>query len=131
MYIGMLSITIMVLVFQYTLGDIVGYDLVSVQDGHLLKQDVLGILNDANINSILQASATGDYTPEDNSEFDKILNFSVAAAFIGWKIVELITGVTFFNLIYHLGVPLILVGGISIIFYALLVRGILGYIRGV
>lgn len=131
MYIGMLSITIMVLVFQYTLGDVVGYDIVSVQDGHELKQDVLGILNDASINAILQAAATGDYTPEDNSPFDKIVDFSIAAAFIGWKIVELITGVTFFSLIYHLGVPLILVGGLTVVFYALLIRGILGYIRGV
>jgi hypothetical protein len=99
--------------------------------GQPLKPIIVGWLNGGNFNEITLRASQGAYTNSDQSAFDKVLNFSTAAAHVGWDLVLLLTGVYIFSLVYYVGVPIIFVSGITMIYYFFLIRAIVGYIRGV
>ncbi len=48
-----------------------------------------------------------------------------------WELIQLLTGTYIFGFLYLLGVPLIFVTILVVVYFALLARAIVGYIRGV
>lgn len=122
---------------QYVFSDVIGWSMTvqcsdgCAQYGEPMKPYLLSVFSDGTINSVLTDASTGNYSPEDNSPFDKIINFSTAAAFIGWEVVQLLTGTYVFTFLYFMGVPWIFVTGFATLYAVFLIRGIVGYIRGV
>ena len=99
--------------------------------GEPFKPAVLQWLGGGDVNEILGRSSTGDYTNSDNSPFDRVLNFTTAAAHVAWDVIGLMTGTYFFTFMYFMGVPMIIAGGLMLVYSFFLVRAIFGYIRGV
>lgn len=122
---------------QYVFSDVIGWEMTvqcsdgCTQYGEPMKPYLLNVFSTGSINDVLYDASTGNYSPEDNSAFDKIINFSTAAAFIGWEVVQLLTGTYVFTFLYFMGVPWIFVTGFATLYAVFLIRGIVGYIRGV
>ena len=137
----MWTASFMALGAQWMLGDVVGVQMVVVcydttplctdVKGTPMKPYILDFIDDGNINQLTERAVGGSYTNPDASSFDKVLNFSIAAAHVAWDIIGLLSGTFIFGFLYYSGVPLILVVGISLIYVIFLVRAILGYVRGV
>jgi hypothetical protein len=119
------------------LGDVMGVELtIQCSDGcddygEPLKPFILDFVTQGNINAITERAAGGSYTNDDGSSFDRVINFSTAAAHVGWDIILLLTGTYIFSFMYLMGVPMVIVTGIILIYALFLVRAIVGYIRGV
>lgn len=114
---------------QYVLGDVFGVTLVSYQ-GTVLKPYITTFLNEDQINTVTSNIVTSNYTAN-STAFDKIETFSVAAAYVAWELVSLLSGTYIFNFIYLMGVPQIFVVPVVVLYLILLARAIIGYIRGV
>jgi hypothetical protein len=138
MMLGMWMATFATLGAQYMIGDVLGWELtVQCTDsipvdcesirGEPMKKHLLGYIDLANINGILSNSITGT----DGGTIDRIVNSVQAAAYVGWNIIGMLTGTYIFSFLYFMGVPTIFVVGIALVYAVLLVRAIVGYIRGV
>ena len=133
-------ITFMLLGVQYLMGDVFGWDITimctdadvlawkcSDYYGQPIKSNLLGYINTADITSKLDSSLDGT----DNGTIDRLIGFATAAAFVAWNLIAIFSGVTIFQLLWFLGMPFIIVTGIALVYYVLLARAILGYVRGV
>jgi hypothetical protein len=138
MMLGMWMATFATLGAQYMIGDIFGWELtVQCTDsipmdcdsirGQPMKSYLVGYIDLANINGILSDSIAGT----DGGTIDRIVNSVQAAAYVGWNIIALMTGTYIFSFLYFMGVPTIFVVGIALVYAVLLIRAIVGYIRGV
>lgn len=122
---------------QYSMSDVLGWEMtVQCSDGcdeygQPMKPYILDVFTNGNINNIVARSSTGTYSNSDSSDFDKVINFSTAAAHVAWDVILLLTGTYIFNFLYFMGVPLIFVVGFGIAYAVFLIRAIFGYIRGV
>lgn len=97
--------------------------------GTPLKTPIVGWVTDSNINEIVSRASGGDYTG--TGIIDKFVSFAIIAAYVGWDIILLLTGINIFLFMYFMGVPMIFVIGIGLVYSILLIRAIVGYIRGV
>ena len=122
----MLAIGIGISVAQFVYADAYGVVLVGF-DGLPLKDIVLQISNVGTINTLIGQANSLNST---NIQSDP-LGVASAIAGISVTLVELVTGTYVFDILYHLGVPIIFVAGMVILYVALLARAILGWIRGV
>ena len=139
--ITMWSISFGILGAQFLIGDVLQVEMVvncsdntqMCQDikGLPLKPYILGGLNVDQVNTVVGNSITGNYQPDDNTPFDKIKDFGIAAAFIGWELVTLITGTYIFSFMYLMGVPLLVVTALVFLYGIMVVRSIVTVIRGV
>lgn len=96
--------------------------------GEEMKSNVLQIINMDNINTITENIVTANFT-ENTTAFNRVENSTVAAAFVAWELVQLMTGTYIFGVLYFMGVPAILIVGMVIIYVLLLGRAIISYIR--
>lgn len=122
----MLSISIGISVAQFVYADAYGIVLVGF-DGKPLKDVVLQITNIGTINTLFGEANTLNST---NIQSNPI-GVASAIATLAVTLVELVTGTYVFDILYHLGVPVIFIVGMIILYIALLARAILGWIRGV
>lgn len=122
----MLAISIGIAVAQYVYADAYGVTLVDFQ-GKPLKDIVLQITNVGTTNTLIgEANGLNSTNIQSNP-----LGVASAIANLAVTLVELVTGTYVFDILYHLGVPIIFVVGMIILYVALLARAILGWIRGV
>ena len=114
---------------QYVIGDVFNVTLTSY-DGTPLKSYLLDFFEEGTLNTVTGNIVNGTYV-DNGTSYSRILDFSIAAAYIAWELVTLLTGLYIFNFIYLMGVPLIFVTPIVILYLILLARAIIGYIRGI
>jgi len=128
---------------QYTLGDYLNHDMVTmvaVYDpinqvttpaGTKINTIVSDVANLGTFNTVSERITGGTYSNADASAFDRAINFTVAAAYIAWDAILLLTGTQIFTLIFMMGVPYIFVMGFVIIYILFLIRTAIALIRGV
>lgn len=128
---------------QYSIGDLMHIDMVTLIDvynpitgettpaGTELKPLFQGFTDYETLNDVALRTTTGSYTNSDNSYFDRVISFSVAAAHIGWDAVLLLTGTQIFTMLFLIGVPYIFVAGMVFVYIFFLIRAIIAIIRGV
>ena len=111
-----------ILTAQFVFADVFGVTLTNY-NGVPIKTNLISITNIANIN-------TSEQNITSTSRASIVSNPVTAAAGIAWELILLITGTYVFNILYLLGVPVILIMGLVALYFMLLARAILGYIRG-
>ena len=139
MMLGLVMFTFLLLGMQYLIGDVFGFDIpVQCTDADLvgwvcsdyygtpIKSSLIGYLNMDVVTGLLDDSLSGS-----DGTFDRIIGFALAAAYVAWNLIAILSGITIFQLLWFLGVPIIIVSGIALIYYIFLARAILGYVRGV
>ena len=108
---------------QFLMGDIIGIELKDI-NGNPLKSSILDTINvdtlGTSAQNVIGTNATAVTT-------DPI----TAAAGIAWELIQLMTGTYIFNIAYLMGVPLIIIAGITLLYIILLMRTIIAYLRGV
>ena len=108
---------------QYLMGDIIGVTMTDIE-GNPLKSSILDTINvdtlGTSAQNVIGTNATAVTT-------DPI----TAAAGIAWELIQLMTGTYIFNIAYLMGVPLIIVAGMTLLYIILLMRTIIAYLRGV
>lgn len=122
----MLAVSIGIAVAQFVYADAYGITLVDFQ-GKPLKDIIQQITNIGTINTLVGEANTLNSTNIGGNP----LGVASGIASLAVTLVELVTGTYVFDILYHLGVPVIFVVGMIILYVALLARAILGWIRGV
>lgn len=117
-----------ILIVQYTIADVYGMELVN-HEGISYKSKIIDSLGTSQINSISddilnQGDAGGD-------GLDGMVDSAVDAAHIVWELVTLLSGTYVFYILVHFGVPEFVVGIMMIPYTILLVRTVVGLVRGV
>jgi len=138
--LGLWMFTFMFIGIQYLIGDVFGIDItINCTDGDVvawkcsdylgqpIKSHLIGYIDTADITTKLADSLDGT----DDGAIDRIVGFALAAAYVAWNLIAILSGITIFQLLWFLGVPFIIVTGIALVYYVLLARAILGYVRGV
>ena len=125
----MWAISFSVVGFQFIAADTVGLELQNYE-GEPLRSHLVGFVNQQEINTITQNIVEADFR-ENTTAYNKIEQYPVAAAFVAWELVLLLTGTYVFSFLHLLGVPIFFVTILVFMYFALLARAILGYVRGV
>lgn len=98
-------------------------------EGAPVQSTIIALIDMNELNTI-----TGDFAnaeSQSNSTLAPIENaFNIGLA-VGWEILTLLTGTYIFNFIYFMGVPWYFVAGMAIVYFMMLGRTIIAYIRGV
>ena len=122
---------------QYTIGDIVGVDLVAVDSttGSFSNQRMIDLLNNqtagnTNYNSFsdLSNGTNQIITLDENAVTTNPIG---EAARVALLLFQIITGTYIFTILTFFGVPAIFVAGITMIYVILLARTIIAYLRGI
>ena len=122
----MLAVSIGIAVAQFVYADAYGVTLLNFQ-GKPLKDVILQITNVGTVNTLVGEANSLNSTNIGGNP----LGVASGIASLAVTLVELVTGTYVFDILYHLGVPVIFVVGMIILYVALLARAILGWIRGV
>lgn len=107
---------------QFVLGDVFGITMTNFQ-GVEMRSQVLDIMRVDTLNQNTQGFM----------QHDQPLNaFEVTLSWIalGWELITLLTGTYVFNILVFFGVPSIFVAGLIGVYFIMMGRTILGYIRG-
>lgn len=123
------AISFSALGFQYVVGDVFGFTITSFE-GKVIRSEILDWIDEAGLNQVSRNIVTANFT-ENTTAFNKVIDSTIAAAYVGWELVTLMTGTYVFNLLYLLGIPPIFIAGMVILYIFLLGRTIIGYIRGI
>lgn len=121
--IFMYSMSFSMLGTQYILGDTFGITMTSMT-GVPIKSNLLSITNVDALN-IIGANVTG--TNATTIRTDPI----TAAAEMAYELFLLITGTYIFNMLLLFDVPEIFVAGLILIYTLLMIRAVVGYLRGI
>ena len=114
---------------QFVVGDVLDVDITNYR-GEPVRSHLAAMINTDQINQVTVDIIEGDY--QDNStEYDKVEDYGIAAAFVAWELILLLSGTYIFSFLHLMGVPLIFVSVLVILYLMLLARAIVGYIRGV
>lgn len=127
--IVMYAVSFSALGFQYVIGDLFGFTITNYK-GDEVKSDILDWINESYLNTVSTNIVTANFT-ENETAFNKVIDSTIAAAYVGWELVQLMTGTYVFKLLFLLGVPEIFIAGMVILYIFLLGRTIIGYIRGI
>lgn len=94
-----------------------------------IKSNLLDILDLDNLNTITadMAAAQG----QENGTLSPVENAFNIGMFVGWELLGILTGTYIFNFMYLMGVPAIVIGGILLVYFIMVGRTIIAYIRGV
>lgn len=117
---------------QYTMGDVFNVTMVSPVTGEPLNSAILGYLNEAEFNERTANIASANFTT--NSTFyDKVETFTTSAAYVAWELVTLMSGTYIFYMLIAIfgGSITIWVYMFIALYFLLLARAIIGYVRGV
>lgn len=121
--IAMYGLSFSLLGVQYTLADVFGITLTN-WEGVEIKSTVLSMVD---IDALNQNTLNVINTNETTIKTDPI----IGAANITWELFQLLTGTYIFNILFLFSVPIVFVGGFVFIYVILLVRALIGYLRGV
>jgi len=121
--IFMYSMSFSMIGTQYILGDQFGITMTSM-NGVPIKSNLLAITDIDTLN-IIGTNVTGT----DPSLIRT--NPVVAAAEIAYELFLLITGTYIFNMLLLFDVPVVFVAGMIFIYVLLMIRAVVGYLRGV
>ena len=126
----MLSINGGILVVQYTIADLYGMELTN-HKGEPYKSQILDSIGIDSINRITNNIQTTDFHQNvSGHEFDRVIDFNVGMAYTVWEFVTLLTGMYVFYVLIHFGVPEFVVAIMAIPYTLLLIRTIVGLLRG-
>lgn len=120
---------------QYMLADPYGITLTTIPtpdtpNGVPVKLHLKAFIDEATFNQRTANISEGNFTT--NSTFyDRVETFTTSAAFVGWELVQLITGTYVFQILVLFGVPDVFVTMIIALYTLLLARAIIGYVRGI
>ena len=121
--IFMYASSIGLLATQWALGDVFHITMTDT-NGHPLNPQLITNTNISSLN-VFAGNVTG------TSVEKVILNVVGIVGGFAWALVQLLTGTTIFNVLLLFGVPPIAVYGISALYILLLMRMVLGYVRGI
>jgi len=121
--IFMYSMSFSMLGVQYILGDVFDITMTSMT-GVPIRSNLLSI-TDVDTLNILGANVTG--TNATVIRTDPI----TAAAEMAYEIFLLITGTYVFNMLLLFDVPVVFVAGLILIYVMLMMRAVIGYLRGI
>ncbi len=121
--IFMYSMSFSMIGTQYILGDQFGITMTSMS-GVPIKSNLLSITDIDTLN-IIGANVTGTNATTIRT------NPVVAAAEIAYELFLLITGTYIFNMLLLFDVPVVFVAGLILIYVLLMIRAVVGYLRGV
>jgi len=121
--IFMYSMSFSMLGTQFILGDVFGITMTSMT-GVPIKSNLLSITDVETLN-VLGGNVTS--TNATTIRTDPI----TAAAEIAYELFLLITGTYIFNMLLLFDVPLPFVAGLILIYVLLMIRAVVGYLRGV
>ena len=122
---------------QYTIGDIIGVDLVALDPvtGSFTSTKMTDLLNEettenTNYNSFsdLSNGTNQIITLDENAVTTNPIG---EAARVALLLFQIITGTYIFTILTYFGVPAIFVAGITMIYVILLARTIIAYLRGI
>ena len=125
----MWAVSFSILGVQYVIGDVIGTEVRNYR-GEPLRSHVIELINQDQINRITENIVSANFT-DNSTRYDRVETYDVAASFVAWELVLLLTGTYIFSILVFLGVPPIFVTGLAVLYFALLARAIVGYIRGV
>lgn len=115
---------------QYTVGDLIGVDLVGVgSDDKMI--DRLNSLTTNNTGSSFEDLSNSTNQIIDLNETDVTTNPISEAARVAWLLFQVITGTYIFQILTFFGIPEIFVAGISMVYVIMLARTIIAYLRGI
>lgn len=115
--------------FQVGLADAFGIELTNFR-GEPIRPQLARLIDQEQFNTATEAIISGTYTDANGTEHDRVEDAGIASVYIVWELVQLLSGTYIFGFLYLLGVPLIFVTILVVIYFALLARAIVGYIRG-
>ncbi len=121
---------------QYTLADSFGINLVGA-NGDDISSEVLDFIDTGFINQIsnVDRGSPPGSLPDQSGPFNQTamtLDPIVSAAGLVVEIFLLLTGTYIFNLLFYLiGIPPIWIAGFVVIYFFLLMRTIVAYLRGI
>ena len=118
--IAMYSLSIMLLVGQWAIGDIFGITMTDFQ-GHSLKPALFSSINSGQINSI-QGNVTN------TNILTQAVNVITTTGLYIFQVIQLASGTYIFNILYYLGVPAIMVIGMTMIYIILLMITVISYV---
>lgn len=118
--IGMYSLSIMLLVGQWAIADVFGITLTDI-NGNPLKTTLLTLTNTDRINSF-QANVTN------TNLLTQAVNVITVNGNYLFQVIQLATGTTIFNVLFYLGVPGIMVAGITLLYIIFLMITVISYI---
>jgi hypothetical protein len=121
-------ISFSVLAGQYFINEFMDITLTN-WEGAPIKANILALSNMTELNA-LAADFSGAES-QSNSTLAPIENAFNIGLNIGWEILTLLTGTYIFNFMYFMGVPWYFVAGMSIVYFFMLGRTIIAYVRGV
>lgn len=107
---------------QY-IADSYGLTLVN-HEGVEIKSNLIDAINIEEINQATQTTTGLNQT-------ETILDPIVGAATVAWELFQIMTGTYIFNVLYLLGIPTIFIVGMTVPFALLMIRGLVGYLRGI
>jgi len=108
---------------QFLVGDVIGVTMTDIE-GNPLKSSILTTIQ---VDTLGTSAQNVIGTNQTTVVSDPI----TAAAGIAWELIQLMTGTYIFNIAYLMGVPLIIVAGMTLLYIILLMRTIIAYLRGV
>jgi len=121
--IFMYSMSFSMLGVQYILGDVFQIEMTSMT-GVPIRSNLLSI-SDIDTLNILGANVTG--TNATVIRTDPV----TAAAEMAYEVFLLITGTYIFNMLLLFDVPVVFVAGLILIYVMLMMRAVIGYLRGI
>ena len=121
--IFMYSMSFSMIGTQYILGDQFGITMTSMS-GVPIKSNLLAITDIDTLN-VIGANVTGTNATTIRT------NPLVAAAEIAYELFLLITGTYIFNMLLLFDVPVVFVAGLILIYVLLMIRAVVGYLRGI
>lgn len=108
---------------QFVLADVFGITMTNFE-GVEIQSNLLDVIDQDNINSVTSnLNSLNQTTVEDNPV--------TAAAELLWDVLTILTGTYVFNLLSLLGVPSIIIVGMTIIYAIMLFRTLIAYLRGI
>lgn len=113
---------------QYIIGDVFHHQMTNFQ-GQPIKTNLLNDIQTATLNKI-QVNSTCT-TDSCRSQVNNPITYLAYAANIAWNLILLITGFYIFGVMLDFGVPVIFVMGFVGIYLFLLIRSIMGFVRGI
>lgn len=113
---------------QFILGDVFHTPLTNFQ-GQPVKNGLITAIHTTTLNTI-QTNSTCT-TDACRTQVNNPITYLAYAANIAWNLILLITGFYIFGVMVDFGVPLIFVMGFIALYTFLLIRSIMGFIRGI
>ena len=112
------------LTVEYVYAQPFGITLTSPDGKTALDSPIKSIINLTKLNSV-QLNSTSITRPS------VVSNPVTAAAGLAWDIFQIVTGTYIFNILILIGAPSVFVAGIVIVYVILMIRTLIGYMRGI